>query len=209
MFQIYSDAGVRKNNAAIACIVRSPQKKNRKLFALIDSTETIEAEAIAGIVGLLVLDAILVGNQAVVAEWFSDCLTLLNQKPEASATESFRSLLQQQQKALFPRISLTYTFVKGHNGHKENELCDKACTWACVSGDKLLRKFGEAAVGRLKTLDPTQAWHLVDLRGKTQSFEQLQQAVKTVSQKWSNSSWARQECDYNSNDNLLGIDHEN
>lgn len=192
MYQIYSDAGIRKNKAAIACIVRDTEKNNRKLFALIDPTQTIEAEAIAGIVGLLVLDTTLKTKDPVTAEWFSDCLTLLNLNQETTTTDSFRNILQQQQKTLFPRISLTYTFVKGHNGHKENELCDKACTWACTSGEKLLHKFGEEAVGRLKTLHPSQAWHLADLRGKTHTFEQLQDTVQSISQKWNNSTWLHQ-----------------
>lgn len=44
------------------------------------------------------------------------------------------------------------------------EAVDKASRWASTEGERLLKRWGEGAVGRLKYLDPKAAWKLLDLR---------------------------------------------
>ena len=57
-------------------------------------------------------------------------------------------------------IELNVCHVKSHSGNKQNEMCDKACSWVQDKGVKLLEQ-GEGRIGGQK--NAANAWLLLDM----------------------------------------------
>jgi ribonuclease HI len=177
---IYTDAGVRNGRSAISCIICNLTENEFKIAALIDLTTNVEAEATALFLALLAVKHSTSEKTNQTIHWHTDCLTLIKNESanEINSLDNFQNLLRNKIETLFPLIEIVSSHIKAHSGNKKNEQCDKACTWLCESGTKLLKKHGEGPVGRLKELDPRNAWHIIDIRGKTNSFEQFDCTIK-------------------------------
>lgn len=155
-FRIYSDGGGTKQaGAGAACIVESAKtSRRRRVLVYYSSATNNEAEISAGLVGLSLLHNVVPAERLKSShiEWLSDSeYTVLSARDyihnwlrNGWRTAGKGAVKNQGLWKLYLELSrglhLTLSHVRGHSGHPENEECDKACTWAQVSGHSFARE---------------------------------------------------------------------
>ncbi len=149
-----------------------------KIMAILGEVTTTQAELLGGVLGLAVL-RVRKKEETLVAKWSCDCKTVidsanrLKNELDEPVVELQTDLVGQSSGLeatwkLYQHASNKIEVIPVWSGEPQSlidvDVVDKASRWASVDGEKLLRKWGEGPVGRLKYLNPTTAWVLVDLR---------------------------------------------
>lgn len=168
--------GDRAGEGAAACIVRNRAAKQRfKFAAFVGPCTGNEAEIMGALLGSLVLRALRTHTgqpveNSIVVEWVTDSKYLLHMAERLARaaaplddTTPNRALWELW-RTLTTGFRFTGCWVRGHDGHRENEACDRACRWLQRKGRKLLAASGEGPIGQAAKQDRGESWILLDLQ---------------------------------------------
>lgn len=173
---IYSDGGGTKDNAAAgACILSTADNLEYKFIVFLGEATNNEAEISAGLIGFAALNADVLSLEPVKEiTWVSDSDYTLKsatsyifnwqrngwqtaQKKPVKNQGLFKAYLE-----LSEQIKVNPQHVKGHAGHRENELCDQASTFAQASAAEILNFKESTYLENMPGLEDN--WYLLDGR---------------------------------------------
>ncbi len=163
--------GSREKEGAAACILLArPAKLRLKFAAFLGPCTGNEAEIMAAILGLIVTRGYrqVAAEPSPVIEWTTDSKYLIHMcdrltcgSPRLDAGTPNRNLWLLWAK-LAVDLDIRGRWVRGHDGHRENEACDRACRWLQRRGRVLLADSGEGPIGQAAKQARGESWVLLD-----------------------------------------------
>ncbi len=145
---LYTDgsAGPDGGSASASILVDRGLGRRLKVSVLGTSPGGPEAELFGGILGLLSVDACGYPRGRKV-RWLLDSKAVINRAAQILEGGAPASPHWECWKRLAARASISIEWVKAHDGHRENEACDRACSWIRLRGEEFLRERGEGPIG--------------------------------------------------------------
>ncbi|MDR2337144.1 MAG: hypothetical protein LBE20_00655 [Deltaproteobacteria bacterium] len=183
-YELYTDGGASEKGAASAVIISLPPQK-RKVVCRLGKISAMEAEILAGILGV---ELITKNSEQPQVVWYCDNKVVVDIANVFLADWAANAWKNKQNKSianlalwqefweLTQQVKLEVRHVTAHSGQRQNTACDRACSWIQEKGSKLLEIHGEGLIGRQKNLDPKNAWLLLDLR-EGMELERIRQKI--------------------------------
>lgn len=159
MWEILSDGAVAADGEGGCAAVVPNGDRVLRLNVVLGQVTTTDAELLGGLFGLWLV--CYMGEKGDSVRWKSDSATTIS---TAAETDKEDSVLWQSFRLASKDLELQCEFLSPQDRDVTHRACDKASRWASESGVKLLEEVGEGPQGRLASLDPSRAWHLIDGR---------------------------------------------